>query len=94
MEIVDQERTQAPGFFGQQTGSAAVDRRSNPGLALGPVHRGVGGGIDDYLGLVGANQGAHLACVCQVDLWEIERSHVRHGSQGAAQLPAQLSEFS
>src|SRR5205823_3650137 len=58
------------------------------------VHRGVGGGIDHNLRLSLMHPLANRVAAGQVNVRKIHASYLGQRSQGAAQFPADLADFS
>ena len=91
-----QQGTQGGGFTGEDAGGQGVEGAGEVGLALGLVHGGVGGGIDDEVGGHGAHGGGEAFRVGKVagearGAVVIKGNELAQGGEAALQLPAHLA---
>ncbi|GLK94498.1 hypothetical protein GCM10008164_22360 [Achromobacter xylosoxidans] len=78
---------------GQNGDRKRIDLEGGVGIAFGPVHRGAGGGIHDYVGWTGRQDRQQRVLIAQVDVAAAQRHYLSQGEQGAAQFPANLTVF-
>ena len=93
--VMHQPSPHLRGGLGQRCRGQRIHRSGPFGLALGLVHRGVGGGIDDDIGPVAAHRLRQALGLAQVTTKlraaPIQRQHRAQRGQAALQLPAHLS---
>ena len=92
-----QPGAQGGGLAGEYAGGGGVEQAGQFGLALGLVHSGVRGGVDDDVRLEGAHGGGDAFGVgkvaAMVGAVMVQRGDVAQHGQAALQLPANLAAF-
>jgi len=89
--VVDEQRTEPPCFLGEDARRAGIDREGRFALALGAVHGGVGGRVDQDLGLQFAQRRADSLRVGEVEARVVECSHLAQRRERALKLPSELA---
>ncbi|MCY1452191.1 hypothetical protein D9M71_690950 [compost metagenome] len=88
---MDQGNTEGGRFFGEHAGSRGIDREGNLGLALRLVDRGVGGGIDQQVGSLGADLLPDQFGIAQVEPVTAEGDHFALAGQVQLEFPRDLA---
>ena len=92
-----QPRAQRLGFFGDSGNACGIEQFGKVALALGFIHRGMGGGVDDHVRLQQTHGLGHAFRVAEVTAVigrvKIYRRNTTQRQQRALQLPAHLAIF-
>ena len=89
--VMHQHRAMRCSPLGQHRRGLGIDGMRHIGFLLGFVHRGIGRGIDDELGLVLIEQGLERRCLGQISLRPGTGHDRAHHRQGLRQRMPQLT---
>lgn len=89
--VVDQRRAQGSGLFGQHAGGSGIEGEGGLGLALGLVHGGVGGGVDDQVRALGTDPLADGLAVGKVEAVAAQDQQFALAGEGQGQFTGDLA---
>src|SRR5215470_16063958 len=90
--IMDEQRPETLGFFGEDFGSMRVDRLGLFRLLLGPIHSGIGGSVDDQCRPQGTYRRSYRFGIFELELRAIERRDVTVSRKQSRQLEPELTQ--